>query len=129
MGWKSYYKTGDLWLVDSDGFLTITWRLKRFIKIAWEMISLPFVEWILLEKYGKSDEVTLAIEAIEKVGEVKIVLFSTSVIAKEEANNYLREKWVSNLVKISEVKTVHEIPVLWTGKIDYKELKKLISFD
>jgi len=125
---KSYYKTGDLWLVDSDWFLTITGRLKRFIKIAWEMISLPFVEWILIEKYGKSDELNIAIEAIEKVGEVKIVLFSTSSIAQEEVNNHLREKWVSNLVKISEVQVLDEIPVLWTGKIDYKELKKLISF-
>jgi acyl carrier protein len=35
---------------------------------------------------------------------------------------------VSNLVKISEVQVLDEIPVLWTGKIDYKELKKLISF-
>jgi hypothetical protein len=34
----------------------------------------------------------IAIEAIEKVGEVKIVLFSTSSIAQEEVNNHLREK-------------------------------------
>ena len=49
INWKQYYKTWDLWLIDQDWYLSITWRLKRFIKIAWEMISLPFVEGILLE--------------------------------------------------------------------------------
>jgi acyl-CoA synthetase (AMP-forming)/AMP-acid ligase II len=126
--WKSYYKTGDLWFLDEDGFLTITWRLKRFIKIAWEMISLPFVEWVLLEKYGSDEELKIAIEALEKDWEAKIVLFSLEYIETEEVNDYLRKRWVSNLVKVSEVIKIKEIPVLWTGKTDYKELKKLISF-
>ncbi len=41
---KSWYKTGDLGYTDLDGFLFITGRLKRFVKIAGEMISLPFIE-------------------------------------------------------------------------------------
>lgn len=52
---KQYYKTGDLGILDSEGYLCITGRLKRFIKIAGEMISLPFLEGILLEKYGSSE--------------------------------------------------------------------------
>lgn len=126
--WKSYYKTWDLWFLDSEWFLSITWRLKRFIKIAWEMISLPFVEWVLLEKYGSDKELKIAIEALEEDWEAKIVLFSLEHVEIEEVNDYLRKRWVSNLVKVSEVIKIEEIPVLWTGKTDYKELKKLISF-
>ena len=126
--WKKYYKTWDLWFLDWDNFLTITWRLKRFIKIAWEMISLPFIEWVLLEKYWSNEELKIAIEAIEKEWEAKIVLFSIENILLEEVNNYLRERWVSNLVKIWEVIKIEKIPVLWTGKTDYKELKKMIKF-
>jgi hypothetical protein len=36
---------------------------------------------------------------------------------------------VSNLVKIAEVILIDEIPVLGTGKTDYKILKTMISFD
>jgi acyl-CoA synthetase (AMP-forming)/AMP-acid ligase II len=42
--------------------LTLTGRLKRFIKISGEMISLPSIENVLQEKYGKEDELNLAIE-------------------------------------------------------------------
>ncbi len=123
-----YYKTWDLWFIDSDCFLSITWRLKRFIKIAWEMISLPFVENVLLEKYGSDKELRIAIEALEKNWNAKIVLFSIEKIEIDEVNDYMRKKWVSNLVKISENIVIESIPVLWTGKTDYKSLKKMISF-
>lgn len=127
IGEQLYYKTGDLWYIDTEGYITITGRLKRFVKIAGEMISLPFIEGILLEKYGSPDSHQIAVEALEKEGIVKIVLFSKTPQNLEEVNAYLREKWASNLIKIDAVQTISEIPILWTGKIDYKELKKYIQ--
>jgi long-chain-fatty-acid--[acyl-carrier-protein] ligase len=47
------------------------------VKIAGEMISLPFIENILLEKYGNPELITLAIEAKEENGNVTIVAFTT----------------------------------------------------
>lgn len=128
INWNIYYKTWDLWFLDDDNYLTITGRLKRFIKIAWEMISLPFIESVLSEKYWSQNELKIAIEALENNWEAKIVLFSISHLEVEEVNDYLRKRGVSNLVKISEIIKIEEIPVLWTWKIDYKELKKKISF-
>ncbi len=121
------YKTWDLWKLDTDGFLTITWRLKRFVKIAWEMISLPFIEAILLEKYGSEEELKIAVEALENEWEVKIILFTLEHIETDEVNDYMRKRGVSNLVKISDVIKIEEIPVLWTGKTDYKILKAMIK--
>ena len=53
---EKYYQTGDLGYVDNDGYLFITGRLKRFLKIGGEMISLPFLENILLETFGIDEE-------------------------------------------------------------------------
>lgn len=123
---KNWYKTGDLGYIDSEGYLFITGRLKRFVKIAGEMISLPFIESILLEKYGNSEITTLAIEAKEENGTVIIVAFTTFAASVEELNEYIHGHGASNLVKIARVQEVRNIPVLGTGKTDYKQLKLFI---
>ena len=122
-----WYSTGDLGMLDSDGYLSITGRMKRFVKIAGEMVSLPFIETILMERYGDPDAVTLAVEAREHEGDVRIVLFTTGDIALDEANTLLRSRGAGNLIKIHEVRRLDAIPVLGTGKINYRELKGMIG--
>lgn len=122
-----YYKTGDLGYIDDDGFLFITGRLKRFIKIGGEMISLPFIEKILLERYGNDDSIILAVEGSDKVQPPKIVLFSLIELDIDEVNQFLLRSGVSPLAKIKEVIAVTEIPLLGSGKVDYKELKRVIE--
>lgn len=121
---KTFYKTGDLGFVDSEGFLFITGRLKRFIKIGGEMISLPFIENLLLEKYGKEDELVLAIEGSDKNNLSQIILFTTQEMYKKEVNKYLVSKGASLLMQVTDIRLIDEIPVLGTGKVDYKVLKK-----
>lgn len=123
---KRYYRTGDLGYIDAEGYLFITGRLKRFIKIAGEMISLPAIEKVLLERYGSTEETILAVEGSDRGTQAQIVLFCTQPIDLQEANQYLRTKGFSNLVKLSSVVSVDAIPVLGTGKIDYKVLKDTI---
>lgn len=122
----AWYATGDLGFLDADGYLSITGRLKRFVKIAGEMISLPFLETILLEAYGNREIVTLAVEARELEGSVKIVLFSIKTLELEAVHELLRSQGVSNLVKIHEIKKLENIPILGTGKVDYRSLKEMI---
>ena len=126
---QEWYSTGDLGYLDADGYLFITGRMKRFVKIAGEMISLPFIEAILLERYGSEDIITFAVEARAHEGETWIVLFSTIDIHVEEVNDLLRSKGTSNLIKIHEVRIIETIPVLGTGKVNYRVLKELIVGD
>jgi len=124
---KQFYKTGDLGYFDEDGYLFITGRLKRFVKVAGEMISLPFIEDILNEKYP-SDELTFAVEGIENEGKASIVLFSTiDDLNPSEINKYLRSKGVSPIAKIAMVEKVEEIPLLGTGKVNYRFLKDRVK--
>jgi len=124
---KKYYKTGDLGFLDKDESLFITGRLKRFIKIAGEMISLPAIEERLLEKYGSNDEVVLAVEGSDAFGTPQIVLFTKIKIDVIEANQYLRTLGFSNLVKVHKIVKINAIPLLGTGKTDYKILKGMID--
>ncbi|WP_075591404.1 AMP-binding protein [Labilibacter marinus] len=124
---EPFYKTGDLGYMDDEGYLFLTGRLKRFIKNGGEMISLPFLENILLEKYGDEDEKVLAIEGSDKCSPPKIVLFSTKAISVKEANDYLKEKNAPPLAKINDVILMENIPLLGTGKVDYKLLKEQVK--
>ncbi|MBR8537723.1 AMP-binding protein [Carboxylicivirga sediminis] len=124
---KCYYKTGDLGYLDEEGYLFITGRLKRFIKIAGEMISLPFIEKILLDKYGRDDEQVLAVEGSDKSQPPRIALFTKDNIDLKEANEHLLKNGVAPIAKLREVISIDEIPVLGTGKTDYKVLKAMLE--
>ena len=122
--WSQRYRTWDLWFFDKDGYLTISWRLKRFVKIAWEMISLPAIESLLSRKWkSKNWEECLAIEAEEKDGDVLLTLFTTEKLEKSEVNDYLHEQWARNLVSIDSIIQLKEIPMLGTWKVDHVQLK------
>ncbi len=124
---ESYYKTGDLGYCDEEGYFFITGRLKRFIKVAGEMISMPFIEELLLEKYGDAEVRNLAIEGSDSCNPVRLTLFCTNDINLNDANAYLLERGVSPIAKIRELIHVDEIPLLGTGKVDYKVLKEQLQ--
>ena len=116
--------------LDEEGYLTISGRLKRFIKIGGEMISLSSIEDALLHAALKNSEnlelegPLLAICAKETPGEKpKIALFTRSKTTVEEANQALKDFGFSNLVRISSAATLNEIPVMGTGKINYRALE------
>ena len=126
--WKQWYKTGDLWFLDKDWYLTISWRLKRFVKIAWEMISLPAIEAVLSRKWQNSDGTEcMAIESEENDKWVKLTLFTTQNVNTKVVNDYLHEQWVTNLVSIDEIIKLEEIPMLGTWKVDHVQLKSILA--
>ncbi|OYT16763.1 MAG: hypothetical protein B7C24_06045 [Bacteroidetes bacterium 4572_77] len=124
---KSYYKTGDIGHMDEDGFVYITGRLKRFIKIGGEMISMPFIEKILRDKYGEEGRIVLAVEGCDKTTNPNVTLFSVNELDLAEVNKYLREHGVASIAKIRDIQIVSEIPLLGTGKTDYRSLKQMLN--
>ena len=130
---KRWYRTGDIGRLDEEGNLIISGRIKRFTKIGGEMISLGAVEEVLVKSFiqeGKisADTPSIAVIADEKKeGQPQLVLFSTVTISREEANQILQSQGFSRLVKISTVKKVEEIPVMGTGKTDYRSLQSQLN--
>ena len=50
---QEWYSTGDLVSEAADGCLTFRGRLKRFVKVGGEMISLPQIESVLAAAFGE----------------------------------------------------------------------------
>jgi long-chain-fatty-acid--[acyl-carrier-protein] ligase len=125
---KQWYSTGDLVSVDNDGLLTFCGRLKRFVKLGGEMISLPAIEAVLESCFaGDTDKPVLAVEATADENHPELVLFTTLEISREDANRQIRQAGLSGLHNIRRVVNLNEIPTLGTGKVDYRALKEQIS--
>ncbi len=132
---KRYYRSGDRGYIAEDGALILAGRLKRFVKIGGEMVSLAGLEEELLRlahvrKWvtGREEGPPLAISVLEKEGEKPlIVLFTTLDVSAEEVNAALKECGYGKIVKIGEVKKIGEIPLTGTGKTHYRLLDDLLS--
>lgn len=123
---KKFYKTGDLGHIDEDGFVYITGRLKRFIKIGGEMISMPFIEKILEEEYGEEGAHVLAVEGCDRAKDPVVTLFSVNDLKLAEVNKYLRSRGVASIARIRNIEKIDEIPMLGSGKTNYRELKETV---
>jgi len=125
---KQWYETGDLVQEDEQKVLHFAGRLKRFIKLGGEMISLPAIESVLLEnlRFPEQDGVILAVETTNNDEIPELVLFTVFDTDRHNVNQAIRQGGLSPLHNIRKVITVPEIPVLGTGKTDYQSLKKLL---
>ncbi len=128
---KTWYMTGDLGTIDKDDHIILSGRLKRFAKIGGEMISLGGLEEVIIEKLiSKKDEEESAQIAlcVDETDESKstLVLFTTLDLDKRQINELLRKEGFSRLVKISVVIKLDEVPLLGTGKVDYRTLQSMI---
>ena len=126
-GW---YTTGDVAVMEEDGFLTITDRLSRFSKIGGEMVPHIRIEDKLQELAGVTEQV-FAVTALpdEKKGE-RIVVISTlttekiAPVIEKFAQCDLPVLWKP---RASQFFHVDALPILGTGKIDLRGVKALAA--
>ncbi len=124
LGGARWYSTGDLGYLAPSGALVLSGRLKRFVKVAGEMVSLPAIEETLAAKWPPDENgPALAVKAFEQDGSrPELVLFSARHISIEDANETLKAAGFSNLSRVSRVVELEAIPALGSGKTDYQRL-------
>ena len=127
-GW---YQTGDVAFIDGEGFIHITGRESRFSKVGGEMVPHIQIEELLCQALGDSEEGApeLAVTAVpdEKKGERLIVLHTKLNKSVEELRRSLSAAGLPNLFipSADSFLEVDSIPILGTGKLDLRALKKL----
>jgi acyl-[acyl-carrier-protein]-phospholipid O-acyltransferase/long-chain-fatty-acid--[acyl-carrier-protein] ligase len=126
-GW---YTTGDVAMIEEDGFLTITDRLSRFSKIGGEMIPHIKIEDKLQELAGVTEQV-FAVTALpdEKKGERLVVIYT---LPAEKLAPVLEKLLQCDLPALWKPRPnqffhVDALPVLGTGKIDLCGVRALAT--
>jgi acyl-[acyl-carrier-protein]-phospholipid O-acyltransferase/long-chain-fatty-acid--[acyl-carrier-protein] ligase len=126
-GW---YTTGDVAMMEEDGFLTITDRLSRFSKIGGEMVPHIKIEDKLHDIAGVTEQV-FAVTALpdEKKGE-RIVVVHT--LTPEKLAPVLEKLPQCDLPALWKPRPnqffhVDTLPMLGTGKIDLRGVKAKAS--
>ncbi len=120
-----WHDTGDIVDIDKDGFVAIKGRVKRFAKIAGEMVSLTLIESIVNSLAPDDDHAVVSIPD-KKKGE-KVILITTSVeLDKSEILKTIKDQGHSDLLAPSKIEVVNDIPLLGSGKIDYTRAKAIV---
>lgn len=120
-GW---YNTGDVVEVDAEGYIFIKGRVKRFAKVAGEMVSLEVVEKIAHTAAPEHQHAATTQTDMQR-GE-NIVLFTTDPALKREDLQIVAKNLGSPELAIArKIVQLEEIPLLGTGKTDYVTLKQM----
>ncbi len=119
-GW---YDTGDVVDIDADGFVHILGRVKRFAKVAGEMVSLEVVEQIA-HLASPACQHAATTQSDPQRGE-NIVLFTTDPgLDRDALLAAARSLGSPELAVPRRIVCVDELPLLGTGKVDYVCLKQ-----
>ena len=121
---KGWYDTGDIVNVDSDGFISIKGRSKRFAKVGGEMVSLTVVEVNAAKAWPNAQHAAVSLPDAKK-GE-QIILLTTQKQATL-AELMAASVGIAAICLPKKIIIVDAIPVLATGKVNYPAVTELAS--
>lgn len=120
-GW---YDTGDMGYQDAEGYLWHVGRLRRFVKIGGEMVSLIRVENVL-EKFLPEDVACCVVEVPDGVRGARII----AAVSRPIDHSAVLKQMSAELPNIALPKVfvvIEEIPTMGSGKIDFRRTTELV---
>jgi len=120
---QGWYDTGDMGNLDKDGYLWHVGRLKRFVKIGGEMVSLVKIEDIL-EKFLPADSHCCVVEIPDAIKGAKIIAVVTAQLDEKAVLKQMAE----HLPKIALPKIFlvwETLPKMGSGKIDFRTISEM----
>ncbi|KPJ94429.1 MAG: AMP-dependent synthetase [Gammaproteobacteria bacterium SG8_11] len=123
---EGWYDTGDIVTIDSEGFIRICGRAKRFAKVAGEMVSLTSVEVLASETWPEALHAAVAIPDVRK-GEQVVLLTTVENADRSTLSAIAQQKGIAEISVPRRILPVNKIPVLGTGKIDYVAAGQMVE--
>jgi acyl-[acyl-carrier-protein]-phospholipid O-acyltransferase/long-chain-fatty-acid--[acyl-carrier-protein] ligase len=120
-GW---YDTGDMGFLDQDGFLWHAGRLKRFVKIGGEMISLASVESIL-ESCIPEDVSCCVVEIPDALKGAKIIAVVTKHVDEKKILKQIAEH-LPNMAIPKKIVVMEDLPTIGSGKTDFRTVTDMV---
>ncbi|WP_109121211.1 AMP-binding protein [Azospirillum sp. TSO22-1] len=121
---EGWHDTGDIVVVDADGYACIVGRVKRFAKLGGEMVSLAGVEAHAAKLWPDDAHAAVALPDTRK-GERIVLLTSRAGAHREEFLAFTRAHGIPELMVPKTVLWVEAIPTMGSGKADYPAVKRM----
>jgi acyl-[acyl-carrier-protein]-phospholipid O-acyltransferase/long-chain-fatty-acid--[acyl-carrier-protein] ligase len=120
-GW---FDTGDMGWMDEEDYLWHAGRLKRFLKIGGEMISLVKVENVL-EKVLPEGVSCCVVEVPDRVKGARIVAAVSQKLDEREILRKMSES-LPNISLPRQFVVIEELPKMGSGKIDFRKVTDMV---
>jgi acyl-[acyl-carrier-protein]-phospholipid O-acyltransferase/long-chain-fatty-acid--[acyl-carrier-protein] ligase len=120
-GW---YDTGDMAMIDTDGFIWHRGRYKRFIKVGGEMVSLVKTESVLEQVLPEGVECCV-VEAADEFKGSRLVAAISKAVDEDELIRKLSAKLPAIAIPKKFV-VIGELPKMGSGKIDFRTTGKMV---
>jgi len=121
---QGWYCTGDIVEIDDNGFVRIVGRVKRFAKVAGEMVSLEVVEQIARHVSPTAAHAATAITDPQR-GEAIVLVSTDAQLSRETLQHAARALGHADIAVPRKILHVTELPLLGTGKLDYVAIHAL----
>jgi len=122
-GW---HDTGDIVEINEEGYIFIKGRAKRFAKIGGEMVSLTAVEEAINRLWPGYSHAVIQLPDAKK-GEQIVLITTRQQADRGEIVTFFSKNDLGELGIPRNILTIHQLPLLATGKTDYVALHEWVQ--
>ncbi len=122
---EGWHDTGDIVEIDTDGYIAIKGRAKRFAKLGGEMVSLAAVETLAANTWPDGQHVVVNLPD-ERRGEQLILVTDVAEADHAVLLEHSRRQGFPQLWVPKHILVVANIPVMGSGKVDLPATAALV---
>jgi acyl-[acyl-carrier-protein]-phospholipid O-acyltransferase/long-chain-fatty-acid--[acyl-carrier-protein] ligase len=123
---NGWHDTGDIVSIDAEGYVTIKGRLKRFAKIAGEMVSLTAIENEINALWPQAQH-AIVCKPDDRKGEVIVLVTDHKTAELNQIIEHFRHRGISEIHLPRKIMVIAELPVFATGKVNYNEVQLIVD--